>query len=99
MFFKETNEVVALRRFVASFPRGSARPTPRPASRPLEQPPRLHNACNRERGKASIPVKVLSPEIESALKPQDAFKECDTCLTRSRCLGTFVMGSPHRASA
>jgi formylglycine-generating enzyme required for sulfatase activity len=44
---------------------------------------------------APTPVGLLSPERERALRPQERFKECDTCPEMVTVpAGTFQMGSP-----
>jgi formylglycine-generating enzyme required for sulfatase activity/uncharacterized caspase-like protein len=56
----------------------------------LEQSPQAKAAES-----APTPVGLLSAERERALKPQERFKECDTCPEMVTVpAGTFAMGSP-----
>ena len=108
-FVKDTKDPDQLRRFIEQFPASARRSEAAARLLALEQakvavvaPPVAPPQPPDTKPKPAVGVlpatraaKPLSPAEESALKPKDSFKECDTCpemvVVRA---GSFTMGSP-----
>jgi formylglycine-generating enzyme required for sulfatase activity/uncharacterized caspase-like protein len=93
---KSSTDVTALRRFADKFPDGAHRSEAQARIAALEQArPPVSSAPVAAPVALVAPVGRLTAELARALKPKDAFKECDQCPEMIAVQsGSFTMGSP-----
>ncbi len=94
---KTTSDVVALRKYADAFPNSEHRAEAQARIAALEQAKAAASPSIAIAQPVTLvaPVGRLPAERERALKPKDAFKECDNCPEMiTMPAGSFVMGSP-----